>query len=174
MADKIRKQWKPVSGYADLDDFRNRLSNQEALRRFLMDFQWLEYMFNPEAYDFHDFLANGEKWRVKPRDGIGFQRLPDPSLKAMGGYARAFRDRESVMISVTTDKLDPKAVLAWDKAHGAVSVACDASRSFRSNGRARMVLFMLPGTRGRFGPLLDRYMTPVDLFAKDIYEKRAE
>lgn len=171
VAGKIRKQWRPVSKYADLDDFVNSLRNREALRRFLMDFEWLEFMFNPEAYDFHKFLEGDESWRLKPRDGVGFSRLPDPTLRELGGYARAFRDKESVVISVTAERLDPKKVVEWNRRHGTVSVVCDPSRSFRSNGRAQMVLFMLEPVRERFREKLDEYMSPIDLFAKDIYEK---
>lgn len=174
MTGRIKKEWRPVSKYADLDDFGNRLRNQEALRRFLMDFQWLEFMFNPEAYNFRKFLEGDESWRLKPRDGIGFARLPDPSLRALGGYARAFRDKESVMISVTMDKLNPKAILAWRKKYAVESVVCDPTRSFRSNGTAHMVLFMLPETKIRFQDMLNEYMRPVNLFAKDIYEKDGE
>lgn len=174
MVGRIRKDWRPVSKYSDLDDFENRLRNREALRRFLLDFQWLEFMFNPEAYDFAKFLKGDEKWRDKPRDGVGFSRLPDPSLKALGGYARAFRDKESVVITVTSAKLDPRAVVEWNKKHGAVSCVCDPTRSFRANGTAHMVMFMTPETRARFRDLLAEYMTPVELFAKDIYEKARE
>ena len=174
MALRIRKEWRPVSGYADLDDFGNRLRNQEALRRFLADFGWLEYMFNPEAYDFRKFLAGDEAWREQPRDGIGFARLKDPSLAELGGYARAFRDRDSVMISVTGERLDGKAVEAWAKSHRCDMAWCDPSRSFRGNGSARMALFMLPIVRKRFRDRLEEYGTPVDLFAKDIYGKSRE
>lgn len=154
---RTKSEWKSISKYADVDGIEERVRNREAFSRFVREFRWQEYQFQPTPVDFQKFMAGRDDYNVKNHLALGFARLPDKSLNDFG-FARGFRSGKDVMLVVISRDIDHKRVRLWAENHNLTYVFCKPERAFHDNGFGQMVFFMTESVRKKYDKILQDYI----------------
>lgn len=153
-----KRGWKSIDRYFDIDGIDTRYANRDAFRNFCLDFGWKEYMVYPEVADFRKLLHGEPGYDEPDRNALLFSRGPDKSLTALGYHSRAFRNWDTVMLSVIIPVSKPvDGVYGWCADHEAVPVICRSGAEFHDYGHGRLVLLMTPEVRERYDAVLSGY-----------------